>query len=221
MTKPWLIAGDFNDISGHNERRSFSQSYHSGQSCKFLGQINRCGLMDLGCTGSKFTWTNNKKKLANTMERLDRALCNTEWRTLVPEGTVRNLSLGLTLTTLPSLSTRKGHGRSSGGLGCSSGERRKTWRWLLSMVARAEGYDRMCGAWPLERRVRPHVRPGLETWFASFCMLDSLDTLREEVTRHLNPVTNPEVSLSLNAVFFCQPLRVQALYKAIHFVKLL
>ncbi|KAL7202772.1 hypothetical protein ACSBR1_034272 [Camellia fascicularis] len=47
--------------------------------------------MDLGCTGPKFTWTNNRRGMANTMERLNRALCNENWRTMYPQGTVRNL----------------------------------------------------------------------------------------------------------------------------------
>lgn len=37
------------------------------------------------------TWSNNRKGWANTMVRLDRALCNTEWRTNFPDGAVRNL----------------------------------------------------------------------------------------------------------------------------------
>ncbi|KAL7238850.1 hypothetical protein ACSBR2_004865 [Camellia fascicularis] len=71
MTKPWLIAGDFNEISEQNERRSFSQNIQHNRSCKFTDNIHRCGLMDLGCTGPKLTWTNNCKGMANTMERLD------------------------------------------------------------------------------------------------------------------------------------------------------
>ncbi|KAL7180965.1 hypothetical protein ACSBR1_039925 [Camellia fascicularis] len=55
---------------------------------KFLDNINRCGLMDIGCSGPKFTWSNNRQGMANTMERLDRALCNAEWRTAFPEGAV-------------------------------------------------------------------------------------------------------------------------------------
>ncbi|KAL7166943.1 hypothetical protein ACSBR2_037579 [Camellia fascicularis] len=42
-------------------------------------------------SGPSMTWTNNKKGLTNTMERLDRALCNSEWRTMFPEATVRIL----------------------------------------------------------------------------------------------------------------------------------
>ncbi|XP_028101054.1 uncharacterized protein LOC114300374 [Camellia sinensis] len=91
MTKPWLLTGDFNEISSNHERRSFTPSNQQTRSRRFLDQINLCGLMDLGCTRPKLTWINNRKGLSNTIERLDRALCNAEWCTLFPDGTVQNL----------------------------------------------------------------------------------------------------------------------------------
>ncbi|KAL7163295.1 hypothetical protein ACSBR2_039399 [Camellia fascicularis] len=50
MVRPWLIAGDFNDIMGQNERKSFSQNNQNYRCRKFLDNINRCGLMDIGCS---------------------------------------------------------------------------------------------------------------------------------------------------------------------------
>ncbi|GMP46357.1 hypothetical protein CsSME_00014559 [Camellia sinensis var. sinensis] len=47
--------------------------------------------MDLGCARPWLTWSNNRKGWANTMVRLDRALCNIEWRTTFPDGAVKNL----------------------------------------------------------------------------------------------------------------------------------
>ncbi|CAL5341998.1 unnamed protein product [Camellia sinensis] len=47
--------------------------------------------MDLGCTRPNITWSNNRQGWANTLARLDRALCNTEWRTQFPDGFVRNV----------------------------------------------------------------------------------------------------------------------------------
>ncbi|KAL7190222.1 hypothetical protein ACSBR2_022498 [Camellia fascicularis] len=91
MEKPWLVAGDFNDYINHTERRSFSPHYNHNRSQKFAERINRCNLIDLGCVGPRFTWTNNRHGMANTMECLDRAMSNDKWRTLFPEGTVRTL----------------------------------------------------------------------------------------------------------------------------------
>ncbi|KAL7256323.1 hypothetical protein ACSBR1_010278 [Camellia fascicularis] len=91
MVRPWLIAGNLNDVIEQNEKRSYSQNNQNYRCKKFLDNINRCGLMDIGCTRPKFTWSNNRQGLANIMERLDRALCNAEWRIAFPEGVVRNL----------------------------------------------------------------------------------------------------------------------------------
>ncbi|KAL7200213.1 hypothetical protein ACSBR1_032183 [Camellia fascicularis] len=91
MIRPWLIAGDFNDIMGQTERRSYSQNNQNYRCKKFSDNVNHCGLMDIGCSGPKFTWSNNRQGMANTMERLDRALCNAEWRTAFPKGAARNI----------------------------------------------------------------------------------------------------------------------------------
>ncbi|KAI8012836.1 hypothetical protein LOK49_LG05G03328 [Camellia lanceoleosa] len=53
--------------------------------------MNRCKLMDLGCSGPNLTWSNGRQGLANTLERLDRAVSNTEWRLAFSEGIVKNL----------------------------------------------------------------------------------------------------------------------------------
>ncbi|KAL7170539.1 hypothetical protein ACSBR2_035417 [Camellia fascicularis] len=91
MEKPWLVTRDFNDYINHTERRSFSPHYNHNRSQKFAERINNCNLIDLGCVGPRFTWTNNRHRLANTMERLDRAMSNDKWRALFPKGTVRTL----------------------------------------------------------------------------------------------------------------------------------
>ncbi|XP_028094336.1 uncharacterized protein LOC114294405 [Camellia sinensis] len=76
---------------GQTERRSYSQNNQNYRCKKFSDNVNRCGLMDIGCSGLKFTWSNNRQGMSNTMERLDRALCNAEWRTVFPKGAVCNL----------------------------------------------------------------------------------------------------------------------------------
>ncbi|KAI7989599.1 hypothetical protein LOK49_LG13G01930 [Camellia lanceoleosa] len=97
MEKPWLVAGDFNDFTSQHEKRSFqgnnsqSMSQDQRRSRKFNDRLNNCKLMDLGCAGPRLTWSNNRKGWANTMVRLDRAMCNTERQTLFPDGAVRNL----------------------------------------------------------------------------------------------------------------------------------
>ncbi|KAI8014297.1 hypothetical protein LOK49_LG05G01952 [Camellia lanceoleosa] len=91
MDKPWLVVGDFNDYASQGEKRSFTSTQSSNRSQKFLERINNCNLINLGSSGPKMTWTNDRQGLANTIERLDRALSNPEWRTMFPEATVRVL----------------------------------------------------------------------------------------------------------------------------------
>ncbi|CAL5422617.1 unnamed protein product [Camellia sinensis] len=91
MDKPLLVAGDFNDFATQGERRSFNPKTTIVRNQEFLDRVNNCNLLDLGSSGPSMTWTNNQKGLANIMERLDRALCNSKWRTMFPEATVRIL----------------------------------------------------------------------------------------------------------------------------------
>ncbi|KAL7201449.1 hypothetical protein ACSBR1_033199 [Camellia fascicularis] len=92
---PWLLVGNFNDHTSPEEKKSFSTNQNLGQSLsrsrKFVNNINSCNLIDLGCTGPSLTWSNNRQGWAKTLIRLDRALCNTEWRTRFPKSFVRNL----------------------------------------------------------------------------------------------------------------------------------
>ncbi|XP_028093960.1 uncharacterized protein LOC114294059 [Camellia sinensis] len=97
MDKPWLVAGDFNDFSSSNEKRSLqgsnTQSINQDlrRGSKFNDRLNIYKLMDLGCAGPRLTWSNNRKGWANTIVRLERALCNTEWRITFLDGAVKNL----------------------------------------------------------------------------------------------------------------------------------
>ncbi|XP_028055196.1 uncharacterized protein LOC114259389 [Camellia sinensis] len=91
MSKPWLVANDFNDYANQGERRSFNPRHNAVRNQKFLDRVNNCILIDLGSFCPKMTWTNNRQGLANTMERLDRAMSNSEWQTMFPEATVRVL----------------------------------------------------------------------------------------------------------------------------------
>lgn len=88
----WLVTGDFNDIDSPVEKKGGIPA--SQRRCQsFVDRINRCNLMDLGAVGSKYTW---KGPLYNghskVYERLDRALCNDEWRLGFPNAFVKILT---------------------------------------------------------------------------------------------------------------------------------
>ncbi|XP_028079594.1 uncharacterized protein LOC114281340 [Camellia sinensis] len=92
MDKPWLVVGDFNDYGNLSERRSFSIRHNTTRSQKNLDRVDKCNLIDLGSFGPNMTWTNNKQGMANTVERLDQAMCNADWRAMFLEATIRVLS---------------------------------------------------------------------------------------------------------------------------------
>lgn len=55
----------------------------------FSNWINNCNLLDLGFVGSKFTWKGPQwQGLDRVFKRLDRALCNSSWRTKFEEAIV-------------------------------------------------------------------------------------------------------------------------------------
>jgi hypothetical protein len=87
----WMIAGDFNDIATPEEKKG--GALVSARRCNnFLDNINACKLMDMGSVGTKFTWrgplVHGHERI---FERLDRTLCNDEWRVMFPEAIVRVL----------------------------------------------------------------------------------------------------------------------------------
>jgi hypothetical protein len=49
------------------------------------------GAIDLQFSGLAFTWSNRRLGLANIKERLDRSLCDQEWRCMFPKARVRHL----------------------------------------------------------------------------------------------------------------------------------
>lgn len=59
---------------------------------KFASVIDQCGLLDLGATGSLFTWYKNSVGFQPVSKRLDRALADCHWRNLFPEAFVENLN---------------------------------------------------------------------------------------------------------------------------------
>lgn len=91
MRGRWLTAGDFNEIANVSEKKGGAQA--SQRKCDaFMRRINDCRLMDLGAVGSRFTW---KGPLFNgwsrIYERLDRAMCNSDWRLRFDEAFVKVL----------------------------------------------------------------------------------------------------------------------------------
>ncbi|KAJ6319273.1 hypothetical protein OIU78_014820 [Salix suchowensis] len=62
---PWLVMGDFNDISCASEK--YGGNFDSGGSA-FVDWISRNQLIDLGFSSSKFTWCNKKECIGYYLE---------------------------------------------------------------------------------------------------------------------------------------------------------
>jgi exonuclease III len=54
LTGPWLLMGDFNEVLMSCEIKGCT--FPSNQADKFALMMERCELLDLGATGSNFTW---------------------------------------------------------------------------------------------------------------------------------------------------------------------
>jgi ribonuclease HI len=88
---PWVMLGDFNDILSCDEKWGGNRPSNS-RMFEFKTCLNACNMIDLGFSGPKFTWSNCHDVSSLIMERLDRALANSDWRILFPEATVSHLT---------------------------------------------------------------------------------------------------------------------------------
>ena len=88
---PWVMVGDFNDITSSDEKWG-GNIPNASRISEYYDCMNACNMIDLGFTGPKFTWTNGQPVTSRIMQRLDRAWANSEWRTLFPEAFVSHLT---------------------------------------------------------------------------------------------------------------------------------
>lgn len=81
----WLMMGDFNKITSVEEKKGGAEVNH--QRCNEFAQwINKCNL-HVELVGTRFTWRGLKRDgLERVFERLDRVLCNLDWRLKYHEG---------------------------------------------------------------------------------------------------------------------------------------
>ncbi|XP_019175434.1 PREDICTED: uncharacterized protein LOC109170738 [Ipomoea nil] len=80
---PWLAAGDFNAVISRDETSNYS-SFSAHRSSDFTSWIQEEGLIDLGFSGPNLTWVKNVCNGIPKGARLDRALCNTDWKLRFP-----------------------------------------------------------------------------------------------------------------------------------------
>ncbi|KAJ4839542.1 hypothetical protein Tsubulata_046678 [Turnera subulata] len=84
-TEPWLLGGDFNAVlAGHKRKNGAGRQGLANRA--FKACVDNAKLLDIGFTGSKFTW-----KRGTFLARLDRFLCNEAWRLTFPDAINRHL----------------------------------------------------------------------------------------------------------------------------------
>ncbi|XP_075654772.1 uncharacterized protein LOC142624936 [Castanea sativa] len=89
---PWVVFGDFNEITQSDEKLGWLDR-DAEQMWKFRDCLIFCGLMDLGFVGQRFTWCNERLGEQRTLVRLDRIVANKEWRRIFPEAMVHHVSI--------------------------------------------------------------------------------------------------------------------------------
>jgi exonuclease III len=86
----WVCIGDFNMIVEEEEKEGGKPGCASAPN--FLKDlIFYLGVVDLGFSGNKFTWTNKRWGKNSIRERLDRGLSNINWRLKFPKAAIYHL----------------------------------------------------------------------------------------------------------------------------------
>nr|XP_027067822.1 uncharacterized protein LOC113693489 [Coffea arabica] len=74
---PWCIGGDFNVIVEASEKKG-GRPFAVSEGVDFLAFMQDAEVFDAGCSGSRFSWCNNRRGRARIWKRLDRLLMNGE-----------------------------------------------------------------------------------------------------------------------------------------------
>lgn len=87
---PWVIMSDFNKIL-LGEDKFGGRPINVNRALKFQECLNDCGMINLGFTSPKYTWSNHHLLTHLIQERIDRVFANTEWNVLYPDAQVKHL----------------------------------------------------------------------------------------------------------------------------------
>ena len=88
---PWVIARDFNEPL--NDADKFGGRVISvNRSLLFKECLDKCNMVDLGFSGLRFTWTNQREVQGLIQERIDRFFVNPNWYLIYPEARITHLT---------------------------------------------------------------------------------------------------------------------------------
>ncbi|KAK2635601.1 hypothetical protein Ddye_030393 [Dipteronia dyeriana] len=87
---PWLCMGDFNEIISEDDKLGGPPQNRLMME-NFKEALEYCGFEDVGFRGPIFTWCNRRNGVDSMQERLDRGLCNIEWKRIFSRAFVQHL----------------------------------------------------------------------------------------------------------------------------------
>ena len=90
LTDPWMVVGNFDSVT-RMEELSNSRKLDQQRCTAFSNWIIDNGLLDMGYSGPKFTWTRRKHYSTFQVVRLDITLFSLEWSIQFPNSQVTNL----------------------------------------------------------------------------------------------------------------------------------
>lgn len=103
-----LSTGDYNSVLCRDEVTN-SNSFSFNRNAGFSNWIFREELIHLGFKGPRYTWCRGTKQGTFRVARLDRAVCNVDWKIMFPETKVTHLPMvnsdhsPLLITTNPNI----------------------------------------------------------------------------------------------------------------------
>ncbi|XP_013589029.1 uncharacterized protein LOC106404232 [Brassica napus] len=89
---PWFMIGDFNEITGHNEKEGGRQRPDSSF-LPFKQMLNDCGMLEFPFTGHMLSWVGKRAGGSTVRCCLDRAVENVDWHEKFPHKNVKYMRL--------------------------------------------------------------------------------------------------------------------------------
>lgn len=86
---PWVMMGDFNEVL-MSSKKFGGRPVNIRRAMKFQDCLDLCGMMDMGYSGARNTWSNLREVTELIQERLDRSFCS--WRQMFPEASVKHMT---------------------------------------------------------------------------------------------------------------------------------
>ncbi|XP_048608961.1 uncharacterized protein LOC125584486 [Brassica napus] len=91
-TGPWFMIGDFNEITGHNEKEGGRQRLDSSF-LPFKQMLTDCGMLEFPFTGDMLSWVGKRAGGTTVRCRLDRAVGNPDWHEKFPHSNMKYMRL--------------------------------------------------------------------------------------------------------------------------------